>query len=221
MQGIGPDVWRYRAVACELLALGLRYPNETLAAAIREGGFAETASEIGEFFGFESVFEEEERDGSVLLEALKKEHTRLFIGPAEPLVDAYECVWDARSRNAKPLLFIGPKALEVEAFCKSCGIGRPEGTNEPMDHIATELELLEYLASLGAGIAVLPSGLNPCDFPGGSPEEAYGIFYREHLAKWGFDFASALKQNASEPFYGALAAMLAALLGSEGFSVRR
>ncbi len=63
----------------------------------------------------------------------------------------YEGVWRAADDGVQALLFVNPHSMEVERFMRSCGLGRPEGTNEPLDHVATECELLEHLALRAAG----------------------------------------------------------------------
>ena len=47
--------------------------------------------------------------------------------------DSYEGVWAAEADGVQPLLFVNPRSMEVERFMRSCGLGRPEGTNEPLD----------------------------------------------------------------------------------------
>ena len=76
--------------------------------------------------------------------------------------------------------------MEVERFCKACGLGRPEGTNQGhLDHVATECELLEYLALLAGGLAAPAEGAPaPEALPGGSPAAAYHEFLREHALTW-------------------------------------
>ncbi|WP_418471179.1 molecular chaperone TorD family protein, partial [Eggerthella sp.] len=97
-------------------------------------------------------------------------------------------------------------------FMRSCGFGRPEGTNEPLDHVATECELLERLALRAAG-APAPEGA-PADagLPGGSPAAAYEAFLSGHAQAWMPAFAERLAAEARHPFYRAAAAYLGALL---------
>ena len=103
--------------------------------------------------------------------------------------------------------------MAVERFCKSCGLGRPEGTNEPLDHVATEAELLQYLASLAAGIAEpVPSSPAPDALPGGSPEAAYEQLLAEHALAWLPRFAAKTAQESRIPFYRAAGAYLKAVL---------
>lgn len=224
---ITAEAWGARATACELLAMGFRYPTLEMAQAVCEGEFADAACELAVALKLPSVegapcFSglrcEDGRDSEALLRALRAEYTRLFIGAPAPKVDPYECVWAARAKGVKPLLFIGPAAMEVERFCKKCGIGHSEGSNEPFDHIAAELELLEYLAALCAGIAEYPEGFAEMAFPGGSPAQAYALFAVGHLGAWADEFAESVIEEAEEPFYAGLSHMLSAF-ASQRFGI--
>ncbi len=103
--------------------------------------------------------------------------------------------------------------MDVERFCRSCGLGHPEGTNEPLDHASAECELLEYLASVEAGIASpVPTSPAAADLPGGSFAGAYALFLEEHARAWMPSFARALAEEARQPVYRAAGILLAALL---------
>ena len=147
-----------------------------------------------------------------LLRSLRVEATRLFVGAPEPAVSPYEGVARALAEGARPLLFVNPRSMDVERFVRSCGLGRPEGANEPLDHVAAECELLSYLASLAAG-APAPAGA-PCGaaLPGGSPQAAYAAFLDSHAQRWMPAFAAAVRAEARAPFYGAAARLLAAVV---------
>ena len=147
-----------------------------------------------------------------LLRSLRVEATRLFVGAPEPAVSPYEGVARALAEGARPLLFVNPRSMGVERFVRSCGLGRPEGANEPLDHVAAECELLSYLASLAGG-APAPAGA-PCGaaLPGGSPQAAYAAFLDAHARRWMPAFAAAVRAEARAPFYGAAARLLAAVV---------
>lgn len=152
-------------------------------------------------------------DQGALLHALRAEATRLFVVAPNPAVSPYEGIWRAKDDGVQGLLFVNPHSMDVERFCASCGLGRPEGVNEPLDHIATELELLQYLASLAAGIAApAEGGPSPSELPGGSPEAAYAQFLEEHLLVWAPRFAEVVEARARHPFYKAVAELLKAFL---------
>ena len=155
-------------------------------------------------------------DAEALLHALRAEATHLFVGAPDPVVSPYEGVWRAADDGVQALLFVNPHSMEVERFCKACGLGRPEGTNEPLDHVATECELLEYLALLAGGLAVPAEGAPAPDaLPGGSPAAAYDEFLRDHALTWMPRFAEKTASEARLPFYRAGAHLLAAIAGAQ------
>ncbi|WP_139650661.1 TorD/DmsD family molecular chaperone [Raoultibacter phocaeensis] len=220
------DAWQARAALCELAAFSFRYPGKELAEALDSGEWADAACEISQTLGLslpegfaeqlrsetsenEACASGSESEGDRSLHALRAEATRLFIGSPEPVVSPYEGVWAALDDGVQPLLFVNPKSMEVERFCRACGLGRPEGTNEPLDHIGTEFELLQYLALLSAGIALpAPDGPRAEDFPGGSPEAAYEAFVSEHARFWMPRFADKVIAETRLPFYRSAAELL-------------
>ena len=150
--------WQARAATWELLALSFRYPGPELAGAVASGEWAEAAEELAAALGLEALggFDggQPGYSGSDLLRALRPEATRLFVGAPEPACSPYEGVWHAADDGVQALLFVNPHAMEVERFMRGCGLGRPEGANEPLDHVATECELLEHLALRAVGVFV-------------------------------------------------------------------
>ncbi len=207
------------AAAYELLALSFRYPEAVLAEAVVTGEWADAAREIADALGFglpkgwgEGLDAYEGCASEGVLRSLRVEATRLFVGAPEPAVSPYEGVARALAEGARPLLFVNPRSMDVERFVRSCGLGRPKGANEPLDHVAAECELLSYLASLAAG-APAPAGA-PCGaaLPGGSPQAAYAAFLDSHAQRWMPAFAAAVRAEARAPFYGAAARLLAAVV---------
>ena len=209
--------WGVRAAAWELAALSFRYPGAELAGAVVSGEWAEAAREIAVANGLalpEGLGEGlSGRSGpGDALHALRPEATRLFVGAPEPACPPYEGVWAAEADGVQPLLFVNPRSMEVERFMRSCGLGRPEGTNEPLDHVATECELLERLALRAAGAPASEGAPDGAGLPGGSPAAAYETFLSGHAQAWMPAFAERLAAEARHPFYRAAAAYLGALL---------
>lgn len=221
VEQITPEAWAQRAAACELLALSFRYPTPELAGAVASGEWADAAEEIADMLGLElpEDFDANARvdageDPDALLHALRAEATRLLVGAPEPAVSPYEGVWRAGDDGVQPLLFVNPHSMDVERFCRACGLGQPQGTNEPLDHAATELELLQYLCMLEAGLAEpAEGGPAPAELPGGSPAAAWDQFMEEHALAWMPRFADAAAERSRLPFYHAAAQLLAAFLG--------
>ena len=215
---VGSELWRARAAAWELAALSFRYPDAELARAVASGEWAEAAGEVAVALGFAlnpaaGAQPSPVADPASLLPALRAEATRLFVGAPEPACSPYEGVWRAKDDGVRALLFVNPHSMEVERFARACGLGRPSGTNEPLDHVATECELLEYLALRAAG-ATPPEGAPvDADLPGDSAAAAYGAFFQEHAQAWMPRFAASAAAEARHPFYRDAAAYLGALVG--------
>ena len=213
-------LWQTRAAAWELLALSFRYPDDVLASAISLGEWADAALEIASALECElpETFEQDIRfahteDAQVLLHKLRAEATRLFVGAPDPVCSPYEGVWRAADDGVQALLFVNPHSMDVERFCKSCGLGRPEGTNEPLDYIATECELLEHLA-----LSVFMDSTEKLsiseNLSSGSQDDAYFRFLKEHALTWMPRFAKAVIKETQQPFYRATAMFLQSVANS-------
>ncbi|WP_139652135.1 TorD/DmsD family molecular chaperone [Raoultibacter phocaeensis] len=224
------------AVAYELLALSLRYPTLELAEAVASGEWAEAAAEVAGALGLvlpdgwdEGLDEYAGWNPEALLHALRAEATRLFVGAPEPAVSPYEGVQRAADDGVQALLFVNPHSMAVERFMRSCGLGRPEGTNEPLDRVDTELEFLQYLCMLEAGMAAAPGSAEPparsetaggpdtpagraLGNPAGSWAATHKRFLEEHALTWMPRFADRVAEEAREPFYRVAAGLLKAVL---------
>lgn len=206
---------RVRAVACELLAFSFRYPDRSLAKAVSSGEWAEAAREVWAELELalpegwdEGLASCAGSDPETLLHALRVEATRLFVGAPEPAVSPYEGVWRAADEGVQTLLFVNPHSMDVERFMKSCGVGHREGTNEPLDHVATELEFLQWLYMAATGEAGAPA---EADAPNDGWAGAADRFLDEHAQVWMPRFARKVMEESREPFYRCAAALLEAL----------
>lgn len=211
------EQWAVRATAWELAALSLRYPEASLIDAVASGEWAAAVREIAVALGAELP------DGFDAIASaacgtiaeggeipLKTEATRLFIGVPHAACSPYEGVFRSTLTGSRPLLFVSRYSMEVERFCKACGFAQPEGTNEPLDHVATECELLERLA-----LAAVDAGFDQSLLPGGSAAAAYGQFASERAGVWFREFADSLVATTTHPFYRAAAMYLSALCKAE------
>lgn len=209
--------------AWELAAISFAYPTNDLTQALLDGQWGEAAAEIAgqlglnlpdDFGSFEDDASDKYATADDLRHALSVEATKLFIGTVNPEVTPYEGIWYANEKDIQALLYVNPKAMAVERFTKACGLTRPEGTNEPLDHVATECELMEYLALR----AFVPETLGDQELiaedqlPGGSAHAAYQEFFAEHIASWVPAFCEAVKAKTRIPFYHDAAEYLAALV---------
>lgn len=222
------NMWQARSALCELLALSFHYPDdEVLSNAILSGEWIEAANELSNVLDMDivdsSALEHEIADRklntSTLQSTLRPEATRLFFAPYAA-VSPYESVWEASEEGTQALLFASPTSIAVEHFCKTCGLVRPEKTNEPLDSVWTELELLEYLAFCASSevASTLPDEIDTDSrksFPKGSPAAAYEQFMREHAAVWMPKFAKAVQEKSQVGFYKAAAELLAKFIDHE------
>lgn len=218
------EIWRKRAMACELLAASLCYPEQELAEAICTGEWLAAAEAAGLHDG-SGVIEDDPIDAGLhvdeLFHSLRAEATRLFIGAPKPVILPYEGPFRAMLEGLDPVMFVGRYSLEVEAFCRECGYGQPTGTNEPLDHVATELELLQNLA-VAAFNSDRETTLEQDEeasgkYPGGSAAAAYRMFWEEHASTWFSDFADAVLENTRLSFYRTVAYCLKAFCTVSGY----
>lgn len=204
--------WTIRSSAWELLAISLRYPTPELAEAITSGEWIAAAQEIAAALG--AVLPRDfsvESDGCAdeLYRSLRQESTRLFIGAPTSTIPFYEGIWRSDGEGGE-LMFVNRYAMEVERYCKACGLMRPDGTNEPLDCASTECELMELLALAVSG--EVWDTMKPDAFPGGSPQAAYESFKLVHVSQWLPYFAESVAAEAQEPFYRAVGQWACAVL---------
>lgn len=209
--------WQVLATLYELLAFSFAYPTKDLAEVLASGEWEEAAQELvtilnlapAEETPFSELSEYKGLGAEQALHRLRVEHTRLFIGAPTSLISPYEGVWRAADEGVDALLFVNPHSTEVERTMNSLGVGRPEGTNEPLDHISTEFELLQYLAMIEAGLTEPTSGVE-------APEEgwssAHDTFLKEHVLAWVPRFADKVIVETKEPFFKTASALLKATL---------
>ena len=136
-------------------------------------------------------------------EELAAEYARLFIVPGTSL-HPYESV----RRGEKQLW--GDRTVEVQQAYHEAGFDLAPEAHQIPDHIAVELEFLAHLATEEAE-----------QWEAGSREEAEVLRHRQkaflgdHLGVWGIEFASALKEETSQPYFKFFAALLEELIQSD------
>jgi TorA maturation chaperone TorD len=209
-------MWQERvnqAALYELLAHAFLFTTKELAEALSSGEYADALAEIGAANGLDAdvlalaadelaPYKDAEMDG--LFHEVRTEYTRLFVGAPTPLVSPFAGVWWAHGAGVEPLLFVNKESMAVERFMRSCGIGQPQGTNEPLDHMGSELEFLQYLCLVSVDVLKSSEAVT-------IPENALEDFYRKHFDAWSKQFAAAIIEHTRLPFYRAVARILAAL----------
>jgi TorA maturation chaperone TorD len=209
--------WINKAALYELLAFSLRLPSDELAKVLASGEYTEALQEIlalnSDTISLESsatsaaklLAQYQGKDPEELKHTLRIEYTRLFVGAPTPAVSPYAGVWQAERDGVEPLLFVNKESMAVERLYHSIGVGQPKDTNEPLDHIATELEFLQYLCLLKAEAVLSPEGIEV-------PETLYADFLAEHVLTWLPDFAKKLLASTELPFFSVVAGLLLGLV---------
>jgi TorA maturation chaperone TorD len=202
--------WINKAALFELLAASFLFTSEDLALALVSGDYDDALLEIGTANGLAkadlskivnelTIYHGAAKDD--VFHELRQEYTRLFIGSPKPAVSPFAGIWYAEQVGVKPLLFVNKESMAVERFMRSCGIGQPKGTNEPLDHIGTELEFLQYLCMLRAQAVQSQEGVE-------IPERAYEDFYQVHFAGFSSKFAAKTAGESRLAFFKSAAQLL-------------
>lgn len=134
-------------------------------------------------------------------EELAVEFARLFIGPRNPPAIPYASFYLSEAKTVMSDVTIDVRKMYLDA-----GMAVKELYSLPDDHIAIELEFLQYLAER---VIVL--------FEKGNREEAACLyemresFLKDHFSKWVTSFADNIIASANEDFYRGAAYMLKGL----------
>ena len=138
--------------------------------------------------------------------AAKNDFHKLFVGPLTLLAAPWSTVYLDGG------MLFGPTEHEVREEFHRQGFDIPEGTREPCDHIAYELQFLAEMHKRAtglatAGIAPDPHGASASSAP---QPEALGIareFRRRFVDPWAADFLAKVGAGARADTYRGLALM--------------
>ncbi len=201
-----------------LLAIGFLDPTPALAQGLVDGSYQ--ADMIECFKGLDlwdrtlgrvRAYLEElsaqvtKQEPAELLQALKVEYARLFIGPGPIAVSPYESIHCDPSDAGNRLLMVGPSARAVAKTYKEAGLAMCQDLSEPPDHIATELEFLLYVSRKES--TAWEQGDNA---EGKKWRRFQKTFGDDHLGKWGIDFCRDVKEATRHSFYATLATVASA-----------
>lgn len=221
------QTWLHRSALLEMLSLSFAYPRERLSEAVVSGEFASALLELVGINGLTEKVASElgassaRREAGAIMragyqgmtaekveEVLAAEYTRLFVGAPDAPIPPYEYDWTVDDSADADDMAVGKNAHACEAEVVRCyreaGLNLPKGTGEPLDHIATELEFLQYLSRIKANVAAPDGAVHVA-------EDAYERFLTEHLDRWASTFGSEVMRLTHEPFYRMAAAVLAAI----------
>ncbi len=215
-----------RGLGWGTLARGFYDPNEALVEAILRGemhadlrkasGWLDTdveRFESGLTTLQEWAAEAAGRDPAAVLQDLKVEYARLFIGAPGPMeAPPYESLYRDRDPGGA-LLVNGPSTLAVERAYAAHGLRRASGHRDLLDHVATELEFMHFLCTKEQEA-----------WEHGETEAAKTLrnaqrqFFDEHLSQWLPEFCDRLGEAANGGVYGALGELLKESLAVENGS---
>lgn len=127
-------------------------------------------------------------------EALRRSHERLFGHTLRGRVCPYECEYDSRA-----MLQQAHDLADLAGFYAAFGLCTGEGRHERPDHVACEVEFLEFLVRKECWALEHGDGEMA-----GTTRAAARMFLGDHLARFGRAFAGALQEAEPDGFYGAL-----------------
>lgn len=139
---------------------------------------------------------------SSVVDALKIDHSRLFVGPFKLLAPPYGSVYLEGERR-----IMGDSTVDVgDRYAEE---GLDVSLKEAPDHIAIELEFMYFLI------------LKEIEAAGGDPGPKNAAYYLErqrsflesHLGRWVSGFADDLEANARTEFYGNLGRLTESFVG--------
>ncbi len=194
--------WATRAALYELLSQTFLYTKRETVEALVTGEYQDALVELiienGIVFSSNDTDVDLQcyvgKDSEDTLHALRREHTRLFVGTRGPLVCPYAGMQDAKDKGQPPLLFVGKESMQIERFMRKCGVVHAGPSNDPLDHIGSMLEFLMHLCTIRSGLVVLQDGVQ-------IPENAYEEFYEKHFIGFARVFAQEVMEESHKAFF--------------------
>lgn len=194
----------------QFLSLFFQLPTDEITAGLLDGSIAEDIcaimneldlppEQIDSINDSLACLKGNPRNKVKLLSEMRKEYTRLFSHPENPVIDIYETLFlaDIKPENEeKPALFISPAALDAERCYKKAGLILSKEVREPADHMATEMEFMAYLHMQKAK-ALHENNTEKRSEIEGVIEEFTDI----HLKKWALAFFEKCITSSHHPAY--------------------
>ncbi len=137
-------------------------------------------------------------------EELLKDYARLFVGPFQLLAPPFGSVYlDEEGR------LMGDSTMDAMRFYQLAGLDMAQDFKMPPDHVVAELEFLYCLYA--AEMQQAEDNPEQAETFAGLRRE----FFRQHIGRWGRDFAAKVEGSASTDFYRLLGRLTARLLELE------
>lgn len=128
-------------------------------------------------------------------DAMRIDHTRLFLGPGKVLA----APWESVHFNEERLVF-QQQTLQVRGWYSRFGLAVAKLHQEPDDHIGLELEFLAHLAQLGLQSLEAEESQRFEDLL-----DAQRKFLTEHLLRWSPIWCGLVVEHARTDFYRGIA----------------
>jgi TorA maturation chaperone TorD len=198
-----------RGQVYRLLALAFYEPTFQMAGDIASGSHTSVLQELFDVLGIAGAAGLGDHpqlaqtpaglDAQSLWQALKLEHTRLFVGPGHVPAPPYESVYRQDVPVFERGLLMGRPTIHLRQQYAAAGLQLASDYTDLPDHIAAELEFMSFLCSKEAGA-----------WRAGDEKVALGhastqrLFLAEHLCRWVPAFCRAVAQHAQLDFYRAM-----------------
>jgi TorA maturation chaperone TorD len=144
------------------------------------------------------------------LQALAREHLRLFVGPGHIPCPPYEAVYRKDRPNFERGLVMGPSTAAVRRMYLAAGLDISKSYTDLPDHIAAEMEFMQFLCAEERRFTQQ-----------GNNEEAAKMkkmqkeFHKNHIEPWIEDFADCILRSTTSSFYKTTASLLKEFMKSE------
>lgn len=205
--------WMALSTAYELLSLGFLLPTKETAQALTSGEFSAACSEVCSSLQIDpsqkelmidNLAEFLDADCDQVLHEIRREYTRLFVGEKRPLITPYIGVWEAEQQGSDGLLFVSQGSVEVEHFMRHRGVAKnldAGQTNDPLDHVGTVCEFMQYLCLVNAQAIKVADGFEV------KPDD-YKEFLSKHFVAYASWFTDQVRSITRSSFYKAMALLL-------------
>jgi TorA maturation chaperone TorD len=144
------------------------------------------------------------------LSELRREYTRLFTHPTNPMIAVCEslyCYDPKRNGPVKPVAFINATALDADRFYREAGYQPGTTIQLPADHAACELGFLAYLLQIKAKALQTDDRALSAD-----AQQMIADFSHQHLTNWMDRFFAEVEQVSESGLFQALGGLGAQLI---------
>lgn len=213
------EIWHNRAVAYELCAHGFLLPTRLLAEVLSSGEYQISCEEVLGQLGTSKqtvhvitdlMKAYQDRNVDELFHELRQAYTMLFVGEKLPAFTPFVGIFSAQQRGEDGVLFLTKESLDIERIMKRCAVGKnvEEGqSNDPLDHIGSMCEFLEFLCLTYA------QAITPPDHAHINKDD-YETIVDTYISPYAHALATQINDLTKAPFYQALAFMLEAVVQS-------